>query len=305
MLRKIFAEIGAWSLIIIAWVITRLPIKIVFVVGPWLGKLVYLTARKRRKIAEINIALCFPDYNGAERRKLVEDSFTNLGAAAIEVAFSWLNPKKDVSQYFKIKGMEYLRKAQAEANGVLLLGGHYSTMDVLSQPITKLANIDIVYKKNTNTAWEFIQNKGRQRRHAEPNVVIERNNIRKIIQRLRAGHTVWFAADQDFGSKHSVFAPFFGILSATAKSPASIARLTNCTVLYVWGTRDWQTKSWTLEFGPPVSSWPEGSPESDAHAFNKSIERIIRNSPAQYHWVHKRFKTTPHGLVDRYSSIDA
>lgn len=292
-----------WAIIAIAWLASRLSILTVFSLGPMIGGIAYKVSRKRRRIAEINVDLCFPHYNAKEKQQLLKDIFKNLGASAIETAFTWLNPAKNFSRHFTLKGLDILQEAQRKDQGVLVLGAHFSVMDILSQPITKETNIDVVYRKNKNPRWEFIQRKGRKNFHKGPNVLIERGEIRTIVRRLKMGRTVWYAADQDFGAKHSVFAPFFGISSATAKSPFVLAKLTGCSVLFLTATRNWQHKRWTLEFSAPFDNWPGEEDIDNAAKFNATIQHAITKNPAQYLWVHRRFKTTPPGLKNRYSSL--
>ncbi|XOV83637.1 MAG: LpxL/LpxP family Kdo(2)-lipid IV(A) lauroyl/palmitoleoyl acyltransferase [bacterium] len=281
-----------WLLIGWAWLIARLPLAWIFALGEGIGRLAYRIGGARRRIAETNIRRCFPDLSPAEQNKLVEDTFAAVTLGALEMAIPWLNPKRDLSTHFTVHGRDHLDAALAHGRGVILVGGHFAVMDAICQPLKETGSIDVMYRFNKNPAWEWLQVKGR--RHFFDGV-IERQDIRGTLKRLKQGRAIWYAADQDYGRKHSVFAPFFGIATATIVATSRFARLNNSPVLMMAQVRDRQNMHWHIHFSPVLEGFPSGDDAADAARLNALLEDQIRQNPAQYLWMHKRFKTRPEG----------
>ena len=194
-------------------------------------------------------------------------------------------------------GVEHYEKAQKEGRGVLVLAAHFTTMDVISQPLAKLGTFDVMYRYNKNPVWAWLQVSGRKRYF---DGVVERQDTRQVLKRLRAGRSIWYAADQDYGRKHSVFAPFFGIPAASITATARFASLNNSPVVMMTTSRDIERRRWKIEFHPALTNFPTGEDLADATLINQQLEAHIRKQPEQYLWVHKRFKTRPDGLERVY-----
>ncbi len=288
---------GAWPVVGLAWLAARLPLSWLFGLGRGFGIAAYRLARSRRHITEVNLALCFPQSSAAARQDLARAAFVHAGVSLTEMALVWLNPRRDLSPRFSITGMEHLRQAQARGRGVILLAGHFSCIDVASGPVSSQADLDVIYRQNKNPVWEWLQVKGRG---AYFDGVIERDDTRQILRRLKAGRTLWYAADQDYGPRHSVFAPFFGVPAATITATARLARFNDSPVLLLAQFRDLDTRTWRVEIQPPIEDFPSGDDVADATRINAVIEGAIRAHPEQYLWAHRRFKTRPPGEPSPY-----
>jgi KDO2-lipid IV(A) lauroyltransferase len=252
-----------WLVVGLAWLIARLPLTALFWLGKVLGALVFRLGRSRRRITETNLALCFPELTEAERDRLARESFMHTALGALEAMVVWLNPGRDIAARTRVYGQEHFEQARALGRGVVLLGGHFSTMDIIAPAVAEI-DFDVMYRENRNPVWEWLQTTGRGRYFE---AVIERNDTRQTLRRLRRGRAIWYAADQDYGRKHSVFAPFFGIPTASITATARLARLND---------------------------------QADATRINQTIEAAIREHPEQYLWMHRRFKTRPEGSPSVY-----
>ncbi|NCF43542.1 MAG: LpxL/LpxP family Kdo(2)-lipid IV(A) lauroyl/palmitoleoyl acyltransferase [Proteobacteria bacterium] len=282
----------AWLLVGFMWLVARLPLSGLFFLGKIVGALGYHLARSRRHIAEVNIAKCFPELSDVQRRQLVRANFRHTGIGAVEIALPWLNPKRDLSDHYRVEGLGHLRAAQAQGRGVVLVGAHYTTIDVTGQFLGRLEFVDVMYRRNKHPVWEWLQTRGR--RHFFDGV-IERSDMRQIIKRLKAGRAMWYAADQDYGRKHSVFAAFFNIPTATITVSSRLAERNQSPTLMLHQLRDIENQTWTLRFSPILEGFGLGDNESDAARLNEMLEQSVRDVPDQYLWVHRRFKTRPDG----------
>ena len=155
-----------------------------------------------------------------------------------------------------------------------------------------------MYRFNKNPVWEWLQVSGRARYF---DGVVEREDTRQVLKRLKQGRVIWYAADQDYGPRHSVFAPFFGIYAATIVATARFARLNDSPVLILRQWRDADTMTWHLDFSPVIENFPSGDDQADATRLNALLEERIRLAPDQYLWLHKRFKTRPDDEGDFYA----
>ena len=286
-----------WILIGCLWVVARLPVGVVFAVGRLVGFLGYHLAKSRRHITEVNIAKCFPELPAHEQRALVRENFVHTGIGAVEIALPWLNPTRDLADRFKIEGLEHLNAAHDLGNGIVLVGAHYTTIDITSQPLGSLGFVDVMYRQNKDPVWESLQYNGRKTFF---DGVVERSDMRQILKRLKQGRAMWYAADQDYGIKHSVFAPFFGIDAATITVSARLASKTKSAVLMLHQFRDLKRKTWTLKFTPMLENFPSGDDLADATRLNAMLEAEVKSVPAQYLWMHRRFKTRPAGETSFY-----
>lgn len=213
------------------------------------------------------------------------------------MAVAWLRPSYDPRPATDVIGGEHLERALAGGRGVILVGGHFAVMDMIARPLASLGPIDVIYRRNKDLAWEWVQVYGR-RHYFEG--VHERSDMRSIIRALKGGRAIWYAADQDYGRKHSVFAPFFGIPTATITAAARLARLNDSPVLFMSQHRDPEACRWTLRFSPALSDYPTDDELTNATRLNALLEHEVLRAPAQYLWVHKRFKTRPDGKADFY-----
>ena len=275
-----------------AWLITRLPISWIFAIGRGIGNLLYRVARPRRLVTETNIARCFPELSAAEQTDMVRRIFQQVSIGTLELMIPWLNPKRDLSARISVHGREHLEAAEAQGRGVILVGAHYAVMDVISQELAACGGIDVMYRFNKNSVWEWLQVSGRSRYF---DGVIEREDTRLTVRRLKKGRVIWYAADQDYGLKHSEFAPFFGVQAATIVATSRFARMNNSPVLLLRQTRDNANQRWDLTFSPVIENFPSDDDAADAVRMNALLEAEIRHFPDQYLWLHKRFKTRPPG----------
>lgn len=300
---SLFAPRGwpVWCLLGVAWLLSRLPVAAVIATGRIMGHALFrlsgLTGASRRRVTETNIDLCFPELSQEERNRLARESFIHTAIGALEFTQPWLNPRRDLSDRISIHGLEHLKSAAAEGHGVLLVGGHFTAMDICSQGLSKVVDMDVMYRRNRNPVWEWLQVTGRRRYFGS---VIERKDIRQTLQRLKAGRIIWYAADQDYGAKRSVFAPFFGVDAATINATARLAAFNRSPVVFISNYRDLSTGTWSVHFHPALENYPSGDAVADATRINTIIETAVRAHPEQYLWMHRRFKTRPPGAAEIY-----
>lgn len=290
-----------WMLLGFLWLIARLPVRINLALGKGLGRLFFPLAKSRRRIASTNLRLCFPHLTEADRQTLVRGVVDSVCISFFETAMSLWGPADRLRDCHSIKGLEHLENAKAQGKGVLLLGCHMTTMDICGRMLAFHAKFDILYRQDPNPLLAYMLVKARERFNGEGIITVE---TRKLIAHLKAGRIVWYAPDQDYGIKHSIFAPFFGVPAATVPGTGRFARLGNALVIPFIHHRDTQGH-YHIELGAALNGFPSGDDLADCTRINKTIEDMIMVQPDQYLWVHRRFKTRPEGAANVYARSTA
>jgi KDO2-lipid IV(A) lauroyltransferase len=182
---------------------------------------------------------------------------------------------------------------------VLLIGAHYSTLDLGALLVAPLATVDMIYRPQAHPVLEWLLTRGRTRFQGR---MIEYRDMRSLMNALRQGRIVWYPADQDAGRKHTVFAPFFGVPATTLTTPARWVDSLGCRIVMIHFRRLGDDECYEVAFEPG----PEhcGDPLEDATRLNRALESLIRWEPAQYMWYHRRFKTRPPGEASPYPARD-
>ncbi len=256
-------------------------------VGAWLGKRAWQLLPARRRVTRVNLALCFPGLNDVEREQLARASFAAVGIGLVETAWSWWGNIDRLP--LRVLGAEHLRAALALNRGVLVLGAHYSPLELGARHFAQaLGAVDTLYRPHDNPLLDAVITRQRSR-HTQP---IPRHDLRAVRRRLLANNVVWMAPDQDLGRRNAEFTPFFGHLAATVTTTSRFARLNDSPVLFLRHQRE--GTGYVLEL-VPMPDFPGTDATADAANFNRVLEHAIRRHPEQYLWMHKRFKTQPDG----------
>src|SRR5699024_9737060 len=287
-----FKDTPTWLLVGAFWLFGQLPWNVQLAVGRGLGHLAYFLLKRRRHIAATNIALCFPHLSAAEQKALTRATMVGTGEPITEIAAAYINPRVNLVERLTVEGLEHLEAAKKEG-GVLLLGLHLNTIDAGSRLLGAGAKIPFsaVYRPNNNPILDWLIAWGRGRFVEQ---YIDRKDMRSLIRQLRAGNTVWYAPDQDYGKEQTVFAPFFGVQTSTITTTTRIAKMGRATVIPISHFRLPKGR-YKIVFGKPLENFPSGDDVTDATIINQTIEREVMKAPEQYLWVHRRFKTRPEG----------
>lgn len=282
------------------WLLAQLPYKWQLKLGRGLGWLILHVLKRRRLIAERNIALCFPELNAAEQARLVRKNLESTGIAVFESGIAWFWPAWRMRKLFTVEGIEHLQNAERKGQGVLLVAMHFTNLDIGGAMLCLEHSVDAMYRPHRNPVYDYLQRKGRGRR-SEATRIFPRQDLRGIIKALRSGRPVWYAPDQDYGRKRSVFAPFFGVQTATVTATAHLARTGKAQVIPFVQIRQADGSGYRIKVYPPLEGFPEGDDLADTTRINAFIEARVRENPDQYMWVHRRFKTRPEGEADIYA----
>ncbi|UZE30568.1 lipid A biosynthesis lauroyl acyltransferase [Pseudomonas asplenii] len=283
-----------WLGLGLLWLIVQLPYCALLRIGRILGAVMYRVAGERRRIAARNLELCFPEKSSAERTRLLKENFASTGIAFFEMAMSWWWAKPRLARLAHVEGLEHLQQAQREGKGVILMALHFTTLEIGAALLGQQHTIDGMYREHGNALFDFVQRRGRER-HNLDSLAVERDDVRGMLKLLRAGRAIWYAPDQDYGIKQSIFVPLFGIQAATVTATSKFARLGKALVVPFTQERLAEGSGYRLVIHPPLTDFPAESEEADCLRINRWVEASLRACPEQYLWTHRRFKSRPAG----------
>ncbi len=288
---------GIWCWVGLLRLLVMLPHGWQMKVGVFFGLLLYHLLPSRRRVTETNIRLCFPELDAQQQADLVKASYLSNGKGVLETAMAWWADPEPLHRMTEVKGLENLQAALAEGRGVILLGAHFSGLDLGALLFSRYGIAETVYRPNDNPLMDRIISAGRMR---SLHKVIDRSDTRAMVRCMKANHCLWYAPDQDYGPIHAVYAPFFGVQAATITATSRIAKIKNSPVLMLGQYRKPDDSGYILDISAPVQGYPTGDDVADATLINLVIETAIRKYPEQYLWMHKRFKTQPEGKNTLY-----
>jgi KDO2-lipid IV(A) lauroyltransferase len=254
------------------------------------GPLLRLSMRTRRRIAARNLELCFPELDQRERDALLRQHFAALGIGVFEFGRAWWGSVEPLQRELRIDGLEHLAAARAGGRGVIVVSGHFTTLEACGRLLCE-AGVPLagMYRPYANAAMEWAVLHGRARYAA---AMFSREELRPAIRHLKQGGLLWFAPDQDTRRGDSVYVPFFGHAAYSLTSTHQLARMSGAAVL-LFSHRRRDDGGFDLSIGPLLVDFPSTDPTTDTARVIAGIETLVRAAPAQYLWIHRRFKRQP------------
>ena len=279
----------AWVGIGIAALLARLPWSLQRVLGRGIGRLLMVLFGSRRRVAARNLALCFPELDADAQAALLRRSFEELGIGLFEFARAWWGSVEPMRGKVTVEGLEHLQAARAGGRGVIIISGHFVTLELAARLMCDHAPLAGMYRPHDGAVMEWAVLRGRLR---YATAMFTREELRPALRHLKQGGLLWFAPDQDTRRGDSVFVPFFGRPAYSLTSTHQLARLSGAAVLGFAHVRH-DDGSYTLRLTPAFEDFPSADASADTARVMAAIETMIRAAPTQYLWIHRRFKRQP------------
>jgi KDO2-lipid IV(A) lauroyltransferase len=287
----------SWIGLGIVRLIAKLPYRALIALGRGLGVLTARLPGARRRVAQRYLAVCFPDMPDTERMRLLQRNLADLGLMLVEFAFAWFGSDRAIARVpCRIEGLEHLERCRTQGRGVLLVGAHFSHLELCARLVSQRIRIAGMYRVMDDPVFE------RAVLHARlgyAEAMFTKDELRASVKYLKRGGTLWYAPDQDMRGKDTVFAPFFGVAASTLTATHHLARLSGAAVIPFFHKRE-PHGGYAIRLEAPLEDFPSANVTADTARVNERIERMVREAPEQYLWVHKRFKTRPPGEPSPY-----
>lgn len=280
-----------WFAIGLMRIVTSLPLAWLERIGSAFGMLIYYALPSRRRIGEINLRFAFPQANPEEIKRRNKLCFRNIGIAAFEMGLTWWQDDELLSQC-EIEGLQYLQQAQSQGKGVIILTAHFTCLEIGGPVLNHHVPFMVMYKRAHNKLFDAFMRHHRGRLYR---AIVDHHKPIAMIKGLKKGYAAWYAPDQDFGGKDSVYVPFFGVDATALTAPARFASMSGAPVIPYLIQRKPKGAGYKLIILPALENFPAGDAERDARRINEVLEDLIMKNPDQYLWVHKRYKSRPPG----------
>ena len=286
-----------WLGIGLLWLICLLPVRLIIGFGESLGWLAGRLLKKRRHITRVNLRLCFPELSDAEREAMVDDHFRALGAGVFETGLAAFASDARLRNLGELVGVEHLDAAMKDGHGVLLLTGHFTTLEMGARYLC-IANrpFHAMYRPLNDELLDYYMRKWREGRSLLP--ALPKADIKGLVRALRQGHCIWYGPDQSLDQRTAAHVPFFGVPALTLTATSRLAQMGRARVVPYFPSRI--NGRYRITFLPALENFPGPCEIADATLMNQMLEAGIRIAPAQYFWSHRRFKHPPPGSPDPY-----
>lgn len=290
---------GARFLLATLWLLHWLPLSLLAPIGRGLGLLLYALVGARRRIVLRNLELCLPELGEAARRRLAREHFQWLGRSIVERGLLWYASPERLKRLIRIEGDVQL--AERSERPVMWLVPHFMALDVAGAATQLFQRqwVASIYQQQSNAVMDAAIRRGRLR-FGQGEVFPRSDSAKPLLRAIRRGCAFFNLPDMDFGERDAAFVPFFGVPAATLLAPSRMARAMKMVVQPVVARMLPGGQGYVVRFLPPWEDFPTDDALADTQRMNHWIEDEIRANPAQYLWVHKRFKTRPAGTPDLY-----
>lgn len=293
--RHWFGWLGVGLLRLVA----LLPLRLIWLLGAVLGTALYLLHRGRRHVARRNLERCFPQLTVSGVERLVRRHFRALGQTLLDNGVAWWASRARLRRLVRIRGREHYDRALARGQNVILLVPHFLGLEVAVSRLSLERPMVTVFRHPDSVPLRLTMERGRARFGLK---LIEHNQpFTAVVRAVKSGAPLYYLPDQDAGRRNAVFAPFFGIPASTFAALGRLAKITGAVVIPCLARQRAGGAGYEVVFQPPLKNFPTGNAVADATRMNAEIEKYVRKWPAQYFWVHKRFKTRPEGEGGFYS----
>ena len=281
----------AWLGIGAMTLLAKLPWRMQRALGKGLGALLRVILRDRHAVAARNLELCFPMLDDAARTDLLRAHFAAIGTGVFEFARAWWGSVEPLRRGLRLEGLEHIQAARAGGRGIILISGHFTTLEVCGRLLCDRVPLAGMYRPHAEPVMEWAVKRGRLR---YATAMFARDALRPAMKHLRDGGVLWFAPDQESRRGESVFVPFFGRPASSLTSTHQLARLSGASVM-LFGHERRADGGYTLRLSPPLADFPSADAVADTARVMTGIEDMARAAPAQYLWIHRRFKRQPDG----------
>lgn len=281
----------AWLAIGVLALMAQLPGKLRLVFGAQVGRLFYLVNTKRRRIAHINLELCFPHWPLEKRKQVIREHFKIYGQAVVDLGMVSLSSEERLNAVINIEGFENYRRISNAGHAVIFLTPHLVGVDIAGTLLSRHLPVCTMMRDHKNPVLNNRLKANRKRFGLK--LYTRSQGLLPLVQNLKKKVSCYYIADEDFGVNNSIFVPFFGVPVATLNTLGRMARLTNAKVLPVRSYLDSKTGRYDITIEAPLENFPTDDSYTNARRMNAIFENMISAAPEQYLWTLRWFKSRP------------
>ena len=278
------------------WVLSRLPLSWLRLLGVALGWALWLLASKRRKVVLTNLALCFPSLTIDERLQRGRAHMVLFAQAWLDRAWLWHGSPGLVASRLHMVGEV---QALQQGKGAVIFAPHFVGLDAGWTALCLLMQrrFTTIYTPQRSAAIDEWVLQGRQR-FGQVRLFRREDGFKAIVSTLRQGDLLYLLPDMNFRLEESIFVPFYSVPAATVTTLPRLSRLGQVPVVPV--TTRLTASGYEVQVHPAWTDYPTDDLQADTTMMNQRLQTWIDTMPTQYYWVHKRFKSRPNDEASLY-----
>ena len=267
----------------------------------WLGRgcatLLDTAIPRLRRIANRNLSLAYPDRDAAWRKQTADGVFVSMGRLLVAFACLPRITKANVGEWIGYEGFEHYLHAKERGKGVLFATAHLGNWELSAYAHALLTEpMNVVVRPLDNPSIDDIVER---RRALSGNILLSKRDFaRSILHALRKNEPVGILVDQNSAIDNGAFVPFFGTPACTNLTFAKLAARSGAAVIPGFATWNERAGRYVLKFYPEVEI--TGDAVEDTRRIQGAIEAAVRETPDQWLWIHRRWKTRPEGERSLY-----
>ena len=276
------------------WLLHFLPLAVLARLGEGLGALAYWLVVPRRRVCRINLDRCFPELAVSERHAIAREHFRLLGRFILEHGLMWWGSRERFKRLVRYDNPELLEANRGAP--LIIVAPHFLGLDMGGVRVSFDTEVVSIYQKQKDPVFDRRIRAGRVRFNPNTLLLSRQEGMRAVAKAVKFDRrALYYLPDLDFGPRDTIFVPFFGVATATITGVSRLARLTGARVMPCVTRMLPGGQGYRVRFYPPFENFPTDDVAADTRRVNAFIEERVREIPAQYYWVHKRFKTRPEG----------
>ena len=247
----------------------------------------------RRKIANKNLEVCFPELDELDRSKILNKHYLHLGASIFQSLKAWVLNSENFKRLLINLDEFDLDELKKSSQGNLILIPHTTDLEITGRVAAIMFDVNAMAKKQKG---KLVNNFIFSSRDKYFKQILFPNEVLKSMRLLQKGENLLYLPDQDYGYDHSIFVPYFNIPTLTVKFPSIAKKRAGCKVYFLY-LEDIKNRYKIILKKIDMSG--ENLYE-DLALLNKEIEISIREQPERYLWIHRRFKHRPKDDLEIY-----
>jgi KDO2-lipid IV(A) lauroyltransferase len=276
-------------------VVHRLPRRVVLGLGRRLGWLWGAIDRRHRLIAADNLRRAFPEWEDARVRATARGVYAHFGTVLLDLLWMEGRPVEELLRLADLEGVEHLQAARAAGRGVVAPSGHLGNWEIQAvASVPLVGNVAMIARPLDNPALD--RRLVGLRTSTGNTVIYKQKALARVIRTIRDGGIVAILIDQNVQAKDGVFVRFFGRPACTTTVAAALALKTGCAIVPVRCLLQ-PSGRYRMVYGPPIEWAGTGRRDEDlaglTQLLTSVIEGWVRETPEQWLWLHRRWKTTP------------
>lgn len=275
--------------------VRRLPRRAVLALGHGLGRLWGALDGRHRCIAAENLRRAFPEWDEARVERTARGVYTHFGTVLLDLLWMEGRRPEELLALADIEGVEHMQAARAAGHGVIAPSGHLGNWElqaIASVPL--VGHISMIARPLDNPALD--RRLVSLRASGGNTVIYKRKALARVLAALRGGDIVAILIDQNVQGSDGIFVRFFGRPASTTTVAAALALKTGCAVVPVHCLLR-PSGRYRMIYGPPVEATGTGHRDEDIAALTQRLTSVIegwvRETPEQWLWIHRRWKTQP------------